>query len=52
MKNKILLILLLLISIFIVVGCIPKNESKKETKKTKEKVNVENEKDIYIKYVK
>ena len=48
MKNKILIIFLIFISLFILVGCT----DKKEKTTAKKEVNVETEKDIYIKYVK
>lgn len=51
MKNKLLLIFLLVLSLFIIIGCTPKKEDNKEVKKEK-KQNIETEKDIYIKYVK
>ena len=43
MRNKLLLILIIIISIFLISGCANKKEVKKE--------NIENEKDIYINYV-
>ena len=50
MKNKLLLIFLLILSLFIIIGCTPKKEETKEVKKEK-KQNIETEKDIYIKDV-
>ena len=43
MRNKLLLILIIIVSIFLISGCANKKEVKKE--------NIENEKDIYINYV-
>ena len=47
MKKIISISLIILLSIFLVLGCTPKKETKK-----KEKTSVESEKDTYIKYVK
>ena len=50
MKKKVLVFLVIVLSLFTIVGCTNKKEETKKEKKVKQ--NVETNKDVYIKYVK